>query len=119
MSDFYDMLDEGFVEFEEQITDAAGDPIEVEYNGLSRPCVPASSAQQKELRDSGLFEQGMVLVEMRRVNVTALGLKFGTNDRAVVQYSDPPNAKRSMKVFVFDNDPADPCQRLTLKPLRA
>lgn len=117
MSDFHDLLSEGMGEMLAQSTDAAGDAIEIEYEGLARPCVPATSPRSKEARDSGLWEQGMVMVEMLRTHVAELGLAVGTHDRAAVLYG-PPTARRPMTVYVFDDDPADPCLRLTLQPDR-
>lgn len=118
MSDLNDLLSEGMGEMLAQSTNAAGEPIEVEYNGIAKPCVPATSPRSKELRDSGVWEQGMMMVEMLRTDVAAMGLAIGTSDRARVLYG-PRSARRAMKVYVFDDDPADPCLRLTLQPDRS
>lgn len=118
MSDFNDLLAEGFAAVRDQSTTAAGAAVEVEFNGIAKPCVPATSPRSKELRDSGVWEAGMVMVEMLRTDVAAMGLTIGGNDRAAVNYG-PPSARRAMKVYVFDDDPADPCLRLTLQPDRS
>lgn len=101
MSEFDDAISDGF----DAAVELFGSTITC--NGKSAPCVASSQPKSFALRDSGLWETGMVIVEMKRADFTALGIA----DRSVVEHDG-----RKFKVFTIDTDPADPCVRLTLKP---
>lgn len=101
MSDFTDLLEEGFAEMAGQ----AGSTLR--FNGLTATVVASNALESRELRDAGLWEEGARIVEMLRTDFTRLKLI----DRAHLELDG-----RRMQLFTIEQDAADPCVRLHLKP---
>jgi hypothetical protein len=101
MGEFSDIFEEGFDEVAEEA------PSTIAHNGLTATCVAGNSLASKELRDSGLWAEGSVVVEMKRTEFSRLRLA----DRLVVTLDG-----KKRQLFVIEDDPADPLLRLHLKP---
>lgn len=103
MSQFDALLSRGF----DVMTATMG--VTLTYNQLESKCIPSSQPVTREQRDSGFFEAGMQIVELKRTEKVRLNLVADS----VVKVAGKP-----MKVKTIDDDEADPCVRLTLRPHR-
>lgn len=101
MSEFDDLISSGFAEMLEQL----GVPITCSQQ--TAKCIPGNARIERELRETGLWQAGMVVIEMQRTDQTRLGIA----DRVHVEFD---GAMR--KVLAIESDAADPCVRITLHP---
>ena len=82
-------------------------------DGKSAPCVTTPLARSKEMRDAGYWPKFHLIAELTRADF----LRLGIADRSVVEFRDAEKARAGVKLNVIgiEDDPADPCIKLTLK----
>ena len=106
MSAFSDFVAEGFALMAEQ----CGTPITV--GEVTRSCILSPFIQTREARDSGFWDNATSTAELLRTDAELLGLTI-ENGGTVVSVNG-----RAMCVVGIDDDPADPCVRVHLRPER-
>lgn len=107
MADLDELLEEGFG----QMLDATNAPT-ITRIGHSARCVSTPIATSKEMRDEGYWPKFGSIVEVLRSDLTPLAVV----DRSVIRFrSTSPAVDLLLKVIGIEDDPADPCVKLTLK----
>lgn len=105
--DFSDLMAEGFGE----LLDATNAPT-ITRKGRSARCVSTPIAKSVEMREAGYWPKFGAIVEVLRADLLPLAVV----DRSVVTFtSTDPAVSLMLKVIGIEDDPADPCIKLTLK----
>jgi hypothetical protein len=105
--DFSQLMAEGFA----AMLDATNAPT-ITRKGHSARCVSTPIASSKELREEGYWPKFGAIVEVLRADLVPLKVV----DRSVVTFaSTDPAVSLLLKVIGIEDDPADPCVKLTLK----
>ena len=107
MSDFSDLLEEGFDLMLEQA------PVAITVGAVTKNCILTPLIKTRGMRDAGYLEDVTCTAELKRTDFVALGIVMGTAT-AVVTVSG-----KILKVVQIDDDTSDPTVRLQLKPERA
>ena len=107
MATFDDLLTLGF----DELLEATNAPT-ITRKGHSARCVSTPITSSKELREEGYWPKFGAIVEVLRADLIPLAIV----DRSVVTFaSTDPAVSLLLKVIGIEDDPADPCVKLTLK----
>lgn len=109
MKNFDKLLSAGF-----DLMVAATSAPTLTRDGHTVNCVTTPLAASKELREAGFWPKFNMIAELKRTDYQTLSLA----DRSVVffrQAGDTTSAGVALTVIGIEDDPADPCVKITLK----